>query len=188
MAQRRRISVPTPEAIDEVWQRRATAAAIAAVRQLVDGDAIPSATPVGRLNDIELGWLATAALFGWIEARAEQATAEGWDTEQTLRLTALDPSPWDAGAVAHILPQLADLDGFDWGKPISAWSKDAITRFILAALKLTHAAMLARDVGDGGITTKRKSLDQMQRVASAEAGGPLMAPDEFDTDDIPFGL
>ena len=38
--------------------------------------------------------------------------------------------------------------------------------------------MIARDVG-GSITTKGKSLDEMQRIASAEAGGPLMTPDEF---------
>src|SRR5215831_8538887 len=165
MARQRKIGIPTAESIDDVWQRRATAAAIAAVRQVIDGDAIPKATPIGRLTDIELGWLVAAAVFGWICARAEQATAEGWDTEQTLRLTGLDPCPWDSGAVMNILPQLADLDGIDWGKPVNAWSKDTITRFILAATKLTSTAMLARDVGGGGITTNRKPLEQMQRVA-----------------------
>lgn len=187
MAQQRRIGVPTAEAIDDVWQRRATAAAIAAVRQVIDGDAIPKATPMGRLTDIELSWLIAAALFAWIRTRAEQATAEGWDTEQTLRMTALSPQPWDAGAVAHILPQLADLDDLNWSQPVSAWSKDTITRFILAAMNLTSAAMLARDVGGGGIATNRKPLEQIQRVASAEAGGPLMTPDELN-DSIPFDL
>ena len=43
------------------------------------------------------------------------------------------------------------------------------------ALKLINKAMVARDVG-GSITTRRKSLDEMQRIASAEAGGPLMTP------------
>jgi len=52
-----------------------------------------------------------------------------------------------------------------------------MTRFLLEALKLTDKAMIARDVG-GGIATKRQSLDQMQRIASAEAGGPLMTPSE----------
>jgi hypothetical protein len=185
MARQRRIGIPTPEGIDDVWQRRATAAAIAAVRQVLDGDAIPKATPIGRLTDVELGWIVAAVLFGWIAARSEQAAAEGWDAEQTLRLTAHDVPPWDAGAVLHILPQLADLEGIDWSRPVAAWSKDTITRFILAAMKLTSAAMLARDVGGGGIATNRKALKQMQRIISAEVGGPLTAPNELD-DGIPF--
>jgi hypothetical protein len=185
MARPRTIGIPTTETIDDAWLRRATAAAIAAVRDVINGGAIPKAAPIGRLTDVELGWLAAAAVFGWVVARSEQATAEGWDTEQALRLTALDPEPWDAGAVAHILPQLAELDGIDWSRPVTAWSKDTIIRFVLAALKLTSAAMLARDVGGGGITTNRKPLEQMQRVASAEAGGPLAAPGELD-DSIPF--
>ena len=84
-----------------MWQRRATAAAILAVRDVIRGGAIPPATPVSRLSDIELGWLVAAALFAWIKTRAEQATAEGWDIEETLRLTSLNPQPWDAGAVEH---------------------------------------------------------------------------------------
>ena len=54
--------------------------------------------PVGRLTDSELGWLFAAALFAWIRTRAEQATSEGWDTEETLRTIALTPAPWDAGS------------------------------------------------------------------------------------------
>ena len=53
-------------------------------------------------------------------------------------------------------------------------------RFLLEALQLINKAMIARDVG-GGITTKGKSLDEMQRIAAAEAGGPLMTPDELKT-------
>jgi hypothetical protein len=177
---KRRIGIPTPEAVDDVWLRRATAAAIAAARDVINGDAIPKATPIGRLTDIELGWLTAAGLFAWILCRSEQATAEGWDLEQTLRVTAHDVPPWDAGAVARILPQLADLDGIDWERPVAAWSKDTITRFVLAAMKLTSAAMLARDLGGGTITTNHKPLAEMQRIASAAAGGPLAAPNELD--------
>ena len=189
MAKVRKIGIPTSEVIDDIWQKRATAAAIAAVRQVVDGDAIRKATPIGRLTDVELGWLVAAALFAWIRTRAEQATAEGWETEQTLRVTALDPQPWDAGAVAHILPQLGQLEDIDWERPIGGWSKDTVIRFLLAAMKLITAAMIARDVSGGGIATNRKSLDQMQRIASAEAGGSLTAPGELDDDisDISFG-
>ena len=107
MGKQRTVGIPTADTIDDIWQRRATAAAIAAVRQVIDGGVIPKAASIGRLTDIELGWLVAAGLFAWIRTRAEQATAEGWDTEQTLRTTALDPEPWDAGAVAYVLPELA---------------------------------------------------------------------------------
>ena len=147
------------------------------MRDVIRGGAIPPAAPVSRLTDVELGWLFAAALFGWIKTRAEQATAEGWDVEETLRRTSLNPQPWDAGAIEQILPELGALPNVDWNNPIGAWSKDMMTRFLLEALKLTDKAMIARDVG-GGIATKRQSLDQMQRIASAEAGGPLMTPSE----------
>ena len=73
-----------PKAIDDVWQRRATAAAILAVREVIRGGTIPPATPISRLSDIELGWLFAASLFAWIKTRAEQATAEGWDVEEDV--------------------------------------------------------------------------------------------------------
>ena len=101
MAKRRTIGMPTTAAIDDVWQRRATAAAIAAVRKVIDGDVIPKATSIGRLTDVELGWLVSTALFAWISVRAEQATSEGWDIEETLHTTGADPEAWDAGAVAY---------------------------------------------------------------------------------------
>jgi hypothetical protein len=179
MAKQRTVSMPAADSIDDIWQRRATAAAIAAVRQVIDGGVIPKAASIGRLTDIELGWLVAAGLFAWIRTRAEQATAEGWDTEQTLHTTALDPGPWDAGAVVYILPELAKLDGINWERPISSWSKDTMIRFLLAAMKLITAAMAARDISGGGIATNRKSVEEMQRVASAEVGGPLAAPGEL---------
>ena len=176
----KRIGNPTAKAsLDDMFQRRATAAAIVAMRELINaGGTFPPATPVSRLSDIELGWLAAAPLFAWIKSRSEQAVAEGWDMEETLRSTSLDPQPWDAGAVETILPDLGNLQGVDWSKPIISWPKDQMVKFLLQAMKLIHAAMIARDIG-GGITTKRKSLDEMQRTASAEAGGPLMNPDEM---------
>jgi hypothetical protein len=179
----RKIGVPTAEGVNDVWQRRATAAAIRAVRNVIRGGTIPPAAPVQRLTDIELGWLFAAALFGWIKTRAEQATAEGWDVQETLRLTSLNPQPWDAGAVESILPQLGALSDIDWSSPIGGWSKATITRFLLEALRLTDKAMIARDVG--GSITNCKSLDEMQRTASAEAGGSLMTPSEFND---PIGI
>ena len=87
-------------ALEDEWQRRATAAAIDGARGVVQvGGPILPATPIGRLSDVEWGWIVAAVLFRWIQARAEQATAEQLDTERTIRMTALDPDPWDAGAV-----------------------------------------------------------------------------------------
>ena len=184
MAKRRTIGTPITAAIDDIWQRRATAAAIAAVRRVIDGDVIPRAASIGRLTDIELGWLVSTALFAWISTRAEQATSEGWDPEETLHTTGADPEAWDAGSVAYILRELAKLEGIDWNRPVGSWAKDTVIRFLLAGMKLITAAMAARDASGGGIAN-RKSFEEMQRVASAEAGGPLMTPGEFN-DPIPF--
>ncbi len=169
-----------------MWQRRATTAAIIAVREVINaGGAIPPATPVSRLSDIELGWLTAATLCGWIKTRAEQATVEGLDIEFALRVTGMDPEPLDVGAIETILPQLGELQGFDWSKPITTWPKSMMVQFLLQAMQLAEKAMLARDMGGGGITTKRTSQNEMLREASAAAGGPLMTPGEM-TGDIPF--
>jgi hypothetical protein len=180
MTAKRKVGLSTPEqALDDVWQRRATAAAIVAVRDVIRSGSIPPTTAIARLSDIEIGWMFAAALFAWIRTRAEQATAEGSDTEIALRLTSHSPPPWDEGAVMHILPELGALPDIDWNKPIGQWPKDAMVRFLLAALKLVDQALIARDIG-GAIGTTRKSLEEMQREASAVAGGSLVTPNELD--------
>ena len=129
---------------------------------------------------VEWGWIVAAILFGWITKRAEQAAAEQLDTERTIRMTALDPEPWDAGAVVAILPELAD---------------DARDRLVEAARRLAkrdhgripdqppcaliRKAMIARDLSDKGVTRK-SSASMIARQANAAAGGPLMTPDELD--------
>src|SRR5262245_46600036 len=105
--------------MEDVWQRKATAAAITAARGVIkNGGPVPPGTPVGRLSDIEWGWIISAALFGWIRTRAEQATTEEIDTERCVRMTGLDPNPWDAGAIAMILPELADQAQIDWSRSL----------------------------------------------------------------------
>ncbi len=168
-------------AIEDQWQRDATAAAITAARGVVHADGpIPPGTPVGKLSDVELGWILAAQLFAWISKRAEQAAAEQLASEQLIRMTALDPSPWDAGAVEAILPDLADAcaDIVDWSKPLTEWPRETIVEFLLKAMPLIRKAMLARDLSDKGITRK-SSADMVARQANAAAGGPLMTPDEF---------
>src|SRR5438093_136148 len=119
----RTIGQVTLSAVEDHWQREATAAAIAAARGVVKFDGpIPPLTPIGRLGDVEWGWLVAAILFGWISVRARQATAENLDVEQTVRMTALDPEPWDAGAAMAVLPELADAcSGIDWSAPLASW-------------------------------------------------------------------
>jgi hypothetical protein len=168
-------------AIEDQWQRDATAAAIAAAQQLtwLDGP-IPPGTPIGRLSDSEWGWIVASVLFAWISKRAEQATAEQLDTEQTIRMTALDPQPWDAGAVAAILPDLADAcAGFDWSKPLSEWSREDIIELLLTGMRLIRKAMIARDLSDKGVS-RQSSAATIARQANAAAGGPLMTPGELD--------
>jgi hypothetical protein len=154
---------------EDDWQRRASDAAVAAARNIALGDdtAINKHTPIGRLSDTEWGWVIGAAIFAWISTRAEQAAAEELDTEQAIRMTGLDRNPWDAGAIAAILPELAHCRGVDWSKPLNDWSRETMIEFLLEALRLVRRGMIARDLGDG-IT--RKST--IARHASTEAGEP----------------
>jgi hypothetical protein len=180
MKKARTIGMVSETALEDEWQRRATAAAIEAARGVVKFDGpIPPATPVGRLNEVEWGWILAAMLFAWIRTRAEQAACEQLDTEQTIRLTGLDPEPWDAGAVAAILPELAGAcAGIDWSQPVADWSRDTMVEFLLAAMRLIRKATIARDLSDKGVT-HQSNASVIARQANAAAGGPLMAPDEW---------
>jgi hypothetical protein len=154
-------------AIDDDWQRKATDAAISAARNVVLGGAINKNAPVGRLSDVEWGWIVGAVIFAWIRTRAEQAAAEELDTERAIRLTGLDKNPWDAGAIAAVLPELARCRGVDWSKPLNDWSRETMIEFLLETLRLVRRGMIARDLGEG-IT--RKST--MVRPASTDADEP----------------
>jgi hypothetical protein len=134
-------------ALEDEWLRKATSAAIASARKVVTDGALPSGTPIGRLSDVEWGWITTAILFGWISTRAEQATSFGIDAELTVRMTGQDPDPWDAGAVATILPDLAQSVKVDWSKPLNDWSREIMVEFLLTAFTLMRKAMNARDAG-----------------------------------------
>jgi hypothetical protein len=186
MRRHRTIGQPSQSALEDEWQRQATAAAIAAARGVIrsDGAILPS-TPVGRLSDVEWGWITAAILFGWIQTRARQAVAENLDTERTVRMTALDPDPWDAGAAMAILPELAAAcSDFDWSKPLQAWSRETMAEFLITAMPLIRKAMIARDISGKGVT-RQSSASVISREANANAGGPLMTPHEFN-DDIPI--
>jgi hypothetical protein len=176
----RKVGLVAESAIEDAWQRRATEAAIAAARGVVkDGGPIPPRAPIGRLSDVEWGWVIGAILFAWIRTRAEQATSERLDSEQTIRLTGLHPDPWDAGAVAAILPELAETPGIDWSKSLNDWPRETMVMFLTAALALVRKAVIARDLSTKGITRK-SSASMISRQANAAAGGPLMTGEEWD--------
>jgi len=174
------VGMVSETALEDEWLRRATAAAIAAARDVIKLDGpIPPGTPVGRLANVELGWVLAAMLFAWVRTRAEQAACEQLDTEQCIRLTGLDPEPWDAGAVAAILPELAGAcAGIDWSQPVTAWPKDVMIEFLLTAMRLIRKAMIARDLSDKGIS-RQSGASTIARQANAAAGGPLMDPTEL---------
>ena len=151
---------------EDAWQAKATEAAIAAARKIaLNSSGLPPMTPIGRLSDLQWGWLVTAAIFGWIRTRVEQAVAEGLDQEETVRLTGLSPPPCDVAVVTSILPMLADQAGIDWSLPLEAWSKDVMTNFLLMAWRLISAAETARDRGAG-----KKIL---QKSELAESNNPI---------------
>lgn len=177
---------PAPQVkTDDDWQREATLSAIAAARSVITGDGINQRAMIGSLSELEWGWIVAAAIFEWIKKRAEQAVAEGSDMEATIRgMHGRDPEPWEAGAVASILPALGNIPGLDWSRPIGEWHKDQITSFAWQIYKLTDAALAARDEGATDKIVKI-NRSQVEREVSAANGGPYMTRREMD-DEIPF--
>lgn len=144
---------------EDEWQARATAAAIAAAKKIVLGNPSLKAAQVGRLSDHEWGWIITAAIFGWVQTRCEQAIAEGLDQETAVRMTGLSPSPCDVAAIKSILPELADNAGIDWALPLNAWSQETMIGFLLLAFELSKNAELARDRVAGTIVRQSTKED-----------------------------
>jgi hypothetical protein len=137
---------------EDQWQRKATESAIAEARKIAQGVAPKLAnTPVGRLSDLEWGWLLTAAIFGWIRTRCEQAIAEGLDQEELVRVIGLSPSPGDIAVIHSILPMLADQAAIDWSRSLATWSRDEMTNFLLLAKQLANGAQVALDHGPSRI-------------------------------------
>jgi hypothetical protein len=155
ITRRTKIRPPSPSAFEDAWQRRATAVAIEKARALVAGGALKSLTPIGRLTDHEWGWVVANVLFGWIHVRAEQATNNGVGSDKWIRDTGLDPDPWLAGAVAAVLPELADVcKEIDWSLSLSELTREEMTSFLVDAFALISKAVAARDKGEK-IVTKR---------------------------------
>lgn len=176
------VTAPKPISEDE-WQQRATQSAIDAAKKVV-GDGLNARASIGSLSDIEWGWIVAAVIFGWIETRAKQAVAEGRGYDEVIQSMPRDPAPWEAGAVASILPQLGNLKDVDWSKPVGEWSKEQIVSFSWQIHKLVDEALAQRDQGASGkIVTFSK--DKAERNNSAAHGGGYMSRHDMD-DEIPF--
>lgn len=170
---------------EDEWQRRATEAAIQAARNVVAKDGIAPRAPIGNLSEIEWGWIVAAVIFGWIKVRAEQAVYEGTSPEVTIRTaTNRDPAPWEAGAIATILPQLGSMQGVDWSKPIGEWPKDQITSFAWQIYNLADGALATRDENATGRIVSFNQ-EKTEREVSGANGGGLLSRKELN-DDIPF--
>jgi hypothetical protein len=141
-----------PKAVQDLWQREATAAAIASARKMIGDGMVSPDTPVGHLTDEQLGWLLCAGICSWIATRSAQAVDEGNAAiEMNIRDTGTVPLPWDAGAVETILLDLANVEGIDWNATVFEWPKDTMLLFLCEAYRLMSKAIAARDRG-GDIT------------------------------------
>jgi hypothetical protein len=86
-------------------------------------------------------------------------------------MTGFDPNPWDAGAVASILPDLANALKIDWSKPLAEWPREMMVEFLTTALALIRKAMIARDLSEKGIT-RTNTIAHQANAAAAGAYEP----------------
>jgi hypothetical protein len=139
---------------EDAWQRKAMEAAIAAARKIAgEFSAAPAMTPIGKLSDLQWGWIVSAVIFAWVRTRCEQAMAEGFDPEDAMRMTEIEPPPGDVAIARSILPTLAKAN-FDWTQPLVAWSKDTMVKFLLLAWQLLNSGEVALKEGPAKILRK----------------------------------
>jgi hypothetical protein len=148
---------------EDDWQAKTTASAIAEARKIAQGSGLQlSNTPVGKLSNTQWGWLLSAAIFGWITTRCQQAIAEGIGQEEAVRMIELSPSPGDVAVIRSILPMLAETVKIDWARPLADWSKDEMTSFLLRAWLLANNANAVLADGPGSkILHKRCGNDDL---------------------------
>lgn len=174
------VATRTVTALEDIWLREATRVAIEQARAVVSSGEINPNVSVGRLSDVEWGWIVSAILFGWLKTRATHAVDNGVGPANSVHAAGLDPDPWDIGAIDAILWELAEAK-VDWSKPLAELSRDEILLFLNDALTLIRKALAARDQGENLIT--RRGPHEIAREANAAAGGSLLSPDELD---IPY--
>jgi hypothetical protein len=165
--------------VDSDWDIRSTAASIQACKEVVCPGSINPRAAIGTLSDTEWYWIASAAIFASINVRALQAVAEGTDYDSAIRRQHdQNPPPWDAGAIESILPILAEMT-LPWSSPIGSWPKSQMVKLCWRIFQLAEEAMKSREKGQVDTITRKLSLVETQREASAAVGGGLLAPGEM---------
>jgi len=179
-------AIRTNAEIEDEWQRKATSSAVEACRDVVAQGGINGRAMVSSMSDTEWGWIACAAIFGWIKTKSQQAAAEGMGYDEAIRtMTHRSPQPWEAGAVESGLSQLSGIEGVDWSKPVGDWTKPEIVAFAWHCHRMVDQMLALRNEGAIDKITRRINRDEMERSASEIGGGPLMTWDEMDQE-IPF--
>jgi hypothetical protein len=158
------------------WTKQAFEACIAAAKDLIGKDGLVRPDiPIGRLTSNKWGWFVSTAVSTWVRIRSEQASVEGWNYERACHATGLEPNPWLEGAVAAVLPKLAEAcPGLDWSKPVGEWAKDDVVAFLIAGFDLVQHALAARDAPEKPPGTGDANPDLSAREINAAAGNPLM--------------
>ena len=158
------------------WTKQAFDACIAAAKELIEkGGPVPPDIPIGRLTSNEWGWFVSTAVSTWVRTRSEQASAEGWNYERACHATGLEPDPWLEGAVAAVLPRLAEAcPDLDWSKPVGQWAKDDVVTSLIAGFDLVQHALAARDAVEKPPGAGGANPDLVAREINAAAGNPLM--------------
>jgi hypothetical protein len=170
--------------IEAEWMAKATRSAIDAAREVITDHDVNGRAMISSLNELEWGWLCSAAIFAWIKTKSEQAVAEGIGYDQAIRaMPNRTIQPWDYGAVTSILPAMGDISDIPWDIPVGEWSKDQMVTFAWNVYCLVDQGLSARDEGQ---TDKITQQAVVERELSAKNGGPLMSRKEMKNDDIPF--
>ena len=120
---------------------------------------------------------------------AEQAASEGLDPERAVRVTRLDPDPWDLGAVKAITcPNSAEVVRRVRLVKTSAAvveGRAQLNSFSRALTWFDAPAFCARDAIEEQIAGKPTNPNVVARELNRAGGNPTMTVNEFNSD-CPF--
>jgi hypothetical protein len=137
----------------------ASKAAVLATRAVVANDEL-MAKALKDLDENVWNWMATSAVFAWVQARIAQAIDYGCDEETFVRQTGLCPDPANAAVIKAILPELGETAELDWTKPLMEWPEEVMIAFLARAWFLLEAKKVLRDYGPGRIANKKPAFDE----------------------------
>jgi hypothetical protein len=164
----------------DTWTKRAFNTCVVVAKDLIgDEGPIRPGVPIGRLTDSEWGWFTSTTVSTWVRIRSEQAAVEGWNYERAAHTTGLEPDPWLEGAVAAVLPKLAEVcPALDWSKPIGEWEKCDVVAFLIVGFGLVQRALAARDAAENPPDAAGANPDVVARERNAAAPNGLLTAAE----------